>query len=99
MPTIIINWGWEEAFDKFGFGDGDAMIMTHHVERAIEELGYTVWAESWGCHNTIVTHLSKDGKDLLEGVNVGYDDPRVYLPDDLVEALDEIFDEEYEPWV
>ena len=98
MPTIIINWSWEEAFDKFGFGDGDAMIMTHHVELAIEKLGYTVLAESWGCHNTIITELSKDGKDLLEGVTVGYDDPRMYLPDDLVEALDEIFDEEYESW-
>ena len=95
MPTIIINWGWEEAFDKFGFGDGDAMIMTHHVERAIEGLGYTVWSDSWGCHNTIITHLSKDGEDFLKDVRVGYDDPRMYLPDDLVEALDEIFNEEY----
>ena len=96
MPTIIINWGWEEAFDKFGFGDGDAMIMTHHVEGAIEGLGYTVWSDSWGCHNTIITNLSKGGEDFLKDVRIGYDDPRMYLPDDLVEALDEIFDEEYE---
>ena len=96
MPTITIDWSWEEAFDKFGFGDGDSMVMTHEVERALEELGYTVGSETWGCHNTIVTHLSKDGKDLLEGVTVGYDDPRMYLPDDLVEALDRVFDGEGE---
>ena len=92
MPTITIDWSWEEAFDKFGFDDGDGMVMTHKVELALEKLGYTVSAESWGLHNTIVAHLSKDGKDLLEGVTVGYDDPREYLPDDLVEALDEFFD-------
>ena len=94
MPTITIDWSWEEAFDKFGFGDGDAMVMTHEVEHALEELGYTVSAESWGLHNTVITDLSKDGQDLLEGVDVGYDDPRVYLPDDLVEALDRVFDGE-----
>ena len=92
MPTITIDWSWEEAFDKFGFDDGDGMVMTHEVERALEELGYTVSAESWGLHNTVITELSKDGQDLLEGVDVGYDDPRVYLPDDLVEALDKVFD-------
>ena len=30
-----IDWSWEEAFDKFGFGDGDGLVMTDTVAAAL----------------------------------------------------------------
>ena len=28
MAKQVIDWEWEEAFDKFGFGDGDGWIIS-----------------------------------------------------------------------
>lgn len=36
------NWSWEEAFDKFGFGDGDDLVMTEKVAEALRKNGYEV---------------------------------------------------------
>lgn len=96
MPIIEIHWEWEEAFYKFGFDDGDGVVNTGDVARELESLGYTVETQLCGMHNDIITKLEKDGTDLIakaeaEGFEVGYDDPREYLPDDLAAALDRAF--------
>ena len=48
---VNLYWRWEEAFDKFGFGDGDGQVMTHVVEHVLRAAGYVVSSEPWGLHN------------------------------------------------
>ena len=87
------SWSWEEAFDKFGFGDGDGIVMTEHVAQALRTRGYTVTTEPWGMHNvTIRSILTKKGNELIpDGINYGYDDPRDYLPKRIIKILDDAF--------
>lgn len=86
-------WSWEEAFDKFGFNDGDGQVETWQVEAVLAEAGYTVTVEGWGMHNTVIVSIQKDGRELIphDGpqITFGYDDPRSYLPDSIVDLLDE----------
>ena len=102
MPKIEIYWDWEEAFDKFGFGDGDGLVMTHEVAEVIEELDYEVEYNCLGMHNTVIDSIKKDGKEVIpESVQTGYDNPRDYLPKDIVEHLDKTYDSSKEKsgWV
>lgn len=85
-------WSWEEAFDKFGFGDGDELVMTEAVADALRGHGYTVTVTQWGIHNAIITDINRDGVALIpDTVTRGYDDPRKYLPKDVVDVLDREF--------
>lgn len=85
-------WTWEAAFDKFGFSDGDGLVMTEAVASELRRNGYTVEAMHWGFHNTIITRLSRDGRDMIpRTVSLGYDDPREYLPPETVALLDRAF--------
>ena len=92
------SWSWSEAFDKFGFEDGDGIVMTEHVANAMRKRGYTVTTEPWGCHNVTITSItSKSGKELIpEHINLGYDDPREFLPKRIIKLLDEAFPESVE---
>ncbi len=84
------HWDWADAFNKFGFDDGDGQIETHTVEDVLENLGYRVEADGWGFHNTIITSIKKDGIELIPNdVTLGYDNPRDYLPEKLITLLDE----------
>jgi len=126
MPRVIITWEWEEAFNKFGFGDGDSWNGTHEVEGEIESLGYECVTDSWGVHNWMIFDIKKDGKSILfpdkndTGVDLddwlpeveqrikdrcatrtdfeplGYEPARNYLPNDIIEHLDKVFNEEWE---
>ena len=126
MPRIVIEWEWPEAFDKFGFGDGDSWNGTHEVEWAIESLGYTCETDNWGVHNYMIVDILKDGESILFNKDnkdilaqddwrpevlqrikdrgapdwapeaLGYEDPLRYLPTDIIEHLDKIFDYEWE---
>jgi hypothetical protein len=71
------TWTWEEAFDKFGFGDGDSQVMTEDVADVLRSAGYRVDVEPWGLHNVVV-----------RSIRFGYDDPRGYLPDAIIRLLD-----------
>ena len=83
-------WSWEEAFDKFGFGDGDGMVMTDAVIRTIKTAGYDASAEAWGFHNVVITSIKRDDCDVIPPTAViGYDSPRNYLPVSLIDFLDQ----------
>lgn len=42
------HWSWEDAFLKFGFGDGEAAVMTHAVAEILRKAGYAVNVVPWG---------------------------------------------------
>lgn len=82
-------WDWEEAFDKFGFGDGDGLVMTESVARTLREAGYAVTTHHWGMHNVIITSIKlADAEQIPEKTRLGYDNPRDYLPAAIVTLLD-----------
>ena len=84
------HWEWEEAFNKFGFGDGDGMVMTQTVADTLREAGYQCETQHWGLHNVVIISIKKDERELIlhDDINLGYDDPRNYLPKDIVILLD-----------
>lgn len=86
------HWRWEEAFDKFGFNDGNGQVETWQVEVVLTQAGYTTTVEGWGIHNTVITSIKKNGKELIPYDNpayrFGYDDPRIFFSEELVELLD-----------
>lgn len=86
------HWSWTEAFEKFGFCDGGT-TMTPYVVAELEDAGYVVEAEQWGIHNVVIFSIKKDGRELMphenSDVRIGYDDPRGYLPQEIIELLDE----------
>lgn len=90
MPIKFITWSWEEAFDKFGFEDGDGPVMTYVVEAVLTDAGYTVIAEAWGMHNVVIQSIKDaSGVELISSdIELGYDDPRDYLPEILITLLD-----------
>jgi len=105
MPKVTIDyWNWEEAFDKFGFGDGDGPNFTDEVAGVVMAAGYEVDIQTWGMHNTMIMDVLRPTK-VVKGrktetvpisiipkdVDVGYADPRKYLPKALVVALDKSF--------
>lgn len=65
MPKTVIYWTWEDAFSKFGFGDGDSWNGTSLVSDAIEKLGYETECDYWGTHNYMIMDIKKDGKSIL----------------------------------
>ena len=85
-------WRWEEAFDKFGFNDGDGQVETWQVEAVLTEAGYDVVVNGWSMHNTVIVSIKKNGKELIPHDNpdytFGYDDPRKFFPDKIVRLLD-----------
>ena len=92
MPTEEIDWGWEEAFSKFGFEDGDGWNGTDLVAAFLEEQGYETDCDTWGIHNYMIMDVKRAGASIIpDGVVVGYDDPRTWIPKTLQEKLDEEF--------
>lgn len=86
-------WQWEDAFDKFGFGDGDGQVMTHEVIMVLEGAGYTCEAHPWGLHNIVIHSIRKNRMEYMPAecseFQIGYDDPRRYLPEAIIQLLDE----------
>ncbi len=89
------HWDWTEAFDKFGFGDGDGQIETWQVEAVLTEDGYDVIVEGWGLHNTVITSIKKENIEYIPYQNkdytFGYDNPREYFPHEIIILLDKKF--------
>jgi hypothetical protein len=88
---VKIELRWEDAFLKFGYDDGDGYIGTNHVVDAL--LGYDVECDTFGMHNSVIIQITDvDGNEMIpEGTDIGYDDPREYLPKHIVEYLDNHF--------
>lgn len=91
----MLHWDWSEAFAKFGFNDGDGQIETWRVEDALIDAGYAVTVDRWGVHNTLITSVKRHGVELIPfddpDYSFGYDDPREFLPGELVSLLEEEF--------
>lgn len=82
-------WRWEEAFDKFGFGDGDGQVETENIAEILRKAGYEVETERWGCHNVVIISITLNGIECIpEDAVLGYDQPREYLPKEIVDILD-----------
>ena len=93
MKTLV-EWCWSEAFDKFGFNDGDGLNFTDEVACFIESLGYEVECEHWGIHNYMVQSIKCPTNGELmdqDKFQIGYDEPEKYLPSALVKKLQEKF--------
>jgi len=98
MPRQVIDaqeiyWEWEEAFDKFGFDDGNGWNGTDIVADFIQIFGYETKRQQWGLHNYFITDLLvRCGPIQIsiipEKVEVGYDNPRDWLPRRLIEDLE-----------
>lgn len=88
------EWMWEEAFDKFGFGDGDGHVRTNDIARAITSLGYIVTQTKWGMHNTVITSIIdiSGAEQIDSSVRIGYANPREFLPEHIISHLDRKFD-------
>lgn len=96
-PTCCLEnlWSWTEAFDKFGFNDGDGIIMTEHVAETLTNAGFTVATQAWSIHNVIITSIKRDDIELIpENANLGYDDPLDYLPQDIITLLNGTYPED-----
>ena len=89
-PCATLSWSWEDAFDKFGFEDGDGEVMTDTVAAALCAHGYLVTTQVWGLHNTVITSIvTPAGREQMPAdVSIGYDNPRSYLPRHIVKLLD-----------
>ena len=83
------HWRWEEAFDKFGFGDGGGLTMTETVATTLRTAGYTVTVEPWGNHNVVISDIQLAAATLIPATaRRGYDNPRSYLPAVVTQLLD-----------
>ena len=78
-------------FAKFGYDDGDGQVQTRAVAKILEDFGYKVKYSRWGPHNTIIFSIVKDGVEYMPLKNpqfvIGYDDPKIYLPDSIRDIL------------
>lgn len=89
-----VAWAWEDAFDKFGFGDGDGVVMTADVIAVLDQAGYDAVSHKWGLHNEVIVSITKDGVEQIPATaQSGYDDPRQYLPASIIALLDAKFPE------
>lgn len=87
-----IDWDWDDAFQKFGFNDGDGIVMTEHVARVLRDAGYVVTVEAWGLHNVVIASILDAGiEQIPEDYDYVDDDPRDHLPKKIVTLLDQAF--------
>ena len=89
MPKTIITWQWEEAFQRYGFDDGNGWNGTDHVAEALGDLGYEC-EHLYGSHNHYILTLTKGGQ-VIE--NEG-DEPKEFLPKRVVDFLDQRFNQD-----
>lgn len=93
--SAITGFTWEDAFSKFGFNDGEESYYTSIVGDVLTNGGYTILIEPWSIHNTVITSIQcAEGNELIpydKGIEFGYDDPRDYLPKEIVALLERAF--------
>ena len=61
----------------------------------LEDVGYDVQITHWGLHNHVINSIKKEGIEYIpdhqSGYTLGYDNPRDYLPKEIVDLLDKEF--------
>ncbi|MEH6575661.1 MAG: hypothetical protein V7731_01160 [Amphritea sp.] len=92
------KWKWEDYFVKVSFDNFLRQSETWTVVSVLTKAGYEVEASydiespEWGRYETTIFSIKKDGHELMpvEGskFTAGYDDPREYLPKEIIELLD-----------
>ena len=89
-----IEWQLNEAFEKFGFSDGNSnRCYTGDVAEVIERLGYEVECDGWGMHNYVIIEIKRiEGEEIIyDELHLGgYDHDRTFantLPQDICQAL------------
>ena len=61
MPRTVINWTWEEGFQRYGFDDGNGWIGTYLIEDFLEnELGCDVDQVSGSHNSTLECYTEKE---------------------------------------
>lgn len=67
--------------------------MTETVADEIRSTGYQVTTQCFGLHNVVIVSITMDGIEQLplDRIQLGYDNPRKYLPELIVRHLDEQF--------
>lgn len=89
------SYHWSEAFAKFGYDDGNGRIETPYIAQALINAGYSVKYSRWSPHNTLIYSITKDGKEYMPSeysdYRIGYDNPREYLPADIIAVLEKDF--------
>ena len=88
MPRTVIQWEWEDAFSKFGFGDGDGINHTQTIADFIETLGYEVECDSWGIHNFMIFDIREKIAGTDSSVTILFN-PNNSIGNDLDEWNDE----------
>lgn len=100
---VRYQWSWEEAFDKYGFDDGDERVETFQVADVLERAGFVARSLTFGLHNIVIISIKKKGVEQMPidnpDVQIGFSDPRSYLPEEVIRLLDRElpFDEDIEP--
>ncbi len=90
MPRIIYDWRWEEAFDRFGFDDGDGYCLTQAVANVLENAGCRCRTARFGAHNTIIHRITLPDGSALDTPHAK-SSARLWLPARLVAMLDNAF--------
>jgi len=56
----------------------------------LQSAGYRVVNNIWAGHNIVIASITKLGKEQIPSTcNLGYDNPREYLPREIITLLDE----------
>lgn len=86
------QWLWEDAFYEHGFQSGKSQIETSIVENVLIDAGYIVETDQFGTNNIVIISIKKDQRELIPigyaGLNFGEDDPRDYLPGEILQLPD-----------
>ena len=63
-------WSWEDAFEKFGFGDGEGVVMTEVVADVLRTAGYTVTADARHAAWLVTAHVATGSLILVTSLLV-----------------------------
>ena len=90
-----VHINWPDAFNKFGYGDGDGEVYTYEIAEHIDELGLSCVYKQKGMHKEVIESIKCNGKELIpDATDIGYDCPRGYLPAFIVEHCDKKYNGE-----
>ncbi len=83
-------WDWSDAFYKFGFQDGNGEIHTPRIAAVLAEAGHFARYAKWGGHKVVIFMMRKGGECYLP-TRAAYENPRDYLPQEVINLLDAAF--------